>query len=477
MKLHLFTLSILLTLATSTYCQPPTEEKSQDKGKLAGINAHMSRYGTYLEKNRKLLYEELSVPVEVIQSYLEPWDLEDSETLSYPIAPNKSIEFSLLEADQAEALATASSEKSLNYPIPFTYFTHRVSEGRYLVRLYDQRALLINRKEEMDALKGIQIDLLDEMKISWRMPISEKVLTSFLADSSVIQLDTVLFGDLGGEVYEVPSGAFLWKSSGDDGAIQPMLFQTLAGLFYHINAKDKMQTEAAKFLVNQLVDGETPPSAYHFLFQLSKFQVKEIGTTHNGKDRPDLVDSLHKVMELENGKLLYYHPRYGFARVFEGEATYASYQEQMAALSVLPTTLMAEKLSDLEVTLKENKGSPSHLLEEELQYILSLTSENLDYSRESLIVIDEILKWNRNRVDRESLVLPMIAYLGGIHQKMSKGSWEWVESNLLERSIPQIKGKDGKKLALPIEALLEMLEPGGEIPNFYDWITAQQGQP
>lgn len=470
MKSLLLILSISLTLASQTFAQETPADKSQEKGKLAGINAHMSRYGTYFEKNRKFLYEELALPVPVVQAYLAPWESEVKPVLTCPVSPDQVIEVQVLDATDAESLSTPSAQKSLTYTIPFTYHTYLVSEGRYLVKLYDQRALLFSKKGDIEALKNVQIDLLDNGVISWHIPLDEATTAAFLEDASVEHWDSALFANQGAIVSQLPTGPFLLQTTTEE-ATSSFLFGTFAGLAKYLGVSEKMEVEATKFLTNQLVDGELPHTVDHFLYQLSKIQIKEISNIHGGKVRNDLADSLGNVIELREGKLLHYHPRYGFARVFTGEAAYANYLAQMDAVDALPTEQMNDLLTQFETRLEENHDRPSHLMKEELQVLLSLTDESLDYSIESLIVIDEVIKWNKEWLDKESLVLPMIAYIGTIQSKTSGGKWGWKEDEMVGRSLPFIEDKNGKEWPMPWDEMLEMLEPDGEILSFYDWYT------
>jgi hypothetical protein len=238
-----------------------------------------------------------------------------------------------------------------------------------------------------------------------------------------------------GQIYMLTTDELLFvPAKGQPG----ILFSDKISLLTHLNMLNFYESEASKYLSNQLVDGFILPGLEKRLLFLSEPQLRQVYLRHEAKDKKAYNDSLRQVIGLEGGGFLLWHTKYNYARYFLNEDELKGY---LAANNYVgqPELLMGAVIRQYGDSLVSYPGS----LVMKLYNNRLIEKEKLDYSLRSLDELSVALSWQRDKIYTAETALGMLAYTGEVLRKAKKGKWELVRDKNSGLLLPKIRaGQD-----------------------------------
>lgn len=425
--LHTQLLSILLLISLSLSAQPPQKQDSSGSA-FSRLGTHISGFGDFLEENKKVLYKRILLPEEDLSAYLEQSLQSLPEESKLHLTAETYYPLTYIPADLFEDLREINPTSPANaYRLAGTRACHLLRDGRYAFELYNGDALLVESLRDAKALKNLQLVRGAAGTTHWQMPLNESQTSNFLADGPELFEDTQIDS---GSIYLLTTEELLFvPEKGKPG----ILFSDKISLLTHLKMLSFYESEASKYLSNQLVDGNILPGLEERLIFLSEPQMKQVALRHDGKYVRPYQDSVRRVIRLDNNGFLLWHSRHQYARYFLDEPALTAYLSAQSYAGQ-PELLMEAVIRQYGDSLVNHPQT----LDINLPASSIIEKEKLDYSLKSLQEVAVALSWQRDKIYNEEVALGLLAYTGEVLRKVKKGKWALVEDENSGLLFPKI---------------------------------------
>jgi hypothetical protein len=392
-------------------------KEDSSRSKLAGINAHMSRFGSYMESHSEALYHEVFLVDSLLERYLSDLPLPGHEEEIISLSPEDSLTLDYMNSDlfaELKGLLDVSAPNK-NTQVAGTSATLYLNDGRVALQLYNGDALLLPGKGPLKAIKDLRVWPGPEDHVHWSLPLDSKQTEAWLASQpQLIELPLQARPD-SGLTYELPGRQVLFHDTLQN---KGFLYADLHSMLEAEKLIILYETEGVKWLTNQLVDGELPEALFARVFQLNKQQLKQVQLLHQAMPQKKLYTDDNKTYLLADGSLLCHNGTYGYARIFPDQAALQTYRQQQGN-ALVPSILYQELLRSqgdsllLKQTLQPSLGS-----------LLGIEAEALDGSEKSMQLIQEVMQWKKAQLSMKKLAIPLLLYVGESLKKQHGGAWQ-----------------------------------------------------
>lgn len=429
---HIPLLSFLILFSSSLLAQPPDKQDSSASA-FSRMGTHISGFRDYLEENKKVLYKRILLPEEELTAYLKQSLSNLPEESKLHLTAETQIALTYIPASLFEELREINPATLANtYRLSGTRACHSLKDGRYAFELYNGDALIVESAKDAKALKKLRLVRGAAGTTHWEMPLSETQTANFLNEGPELFEDTEIDS---GQIYMLTVEELLFiPAEGEPG----ILFSDKISLLTHLDMLSFYESEASKYLSNQLVDGDVLPGLEKRLIFLSEPQFKQVSLRNDGKIVSAYSDSLQQVRRLDAGSYLLWHPRYHYARYFLTEADLKNHLTSPDYVGQ-PELLMGAVIRQFGDSLVNHPKS----LDINLWASSLIEKEKLDYSLKSLDELSIALSWQREKIYTEEISLALLAYMGEVLCKAKKGKWELVTDENSGLQVPKIlSGKE-----------------------------------
>lgn len=425
-------LSFLLLLSFSLSAQPPGKQDSSSSA-FSRLGTHISGFGDFLAENKKVLYKRLLLPESELSAYLEQSLTNLPEESKLHLTAETHYALTFIPASIFEELREINPATPANtYRLSGTRACHSLKDGRYVFELYNGDALIVESLQAVKALQKLQLVRGAAGTTHWKMPLSEVQTANFLKEGPELFEEAEIDS---GQIYMLTTDELLFvPAKGQPG----ILFSDKISLLTHLNMLNFYESEASKYLSNQLVDGSILPGLEKRLIFLSEPQLRQVYLRHEAKDKKAYNDSLRQVIALEGGGFLLWHTKYNYARYFLNEDELKGYLSANNYIGQ-PELLMGAVIRQFGDSLVNHPFSlVRHLFDNGL-----IEREKLDYSLKSLDELSVALSWQRDNIYTAGTALGVLAYTGEVMRKAKKGKWELVRDKNSGLLLPKIRaGQD-----------------------------------
>ncbi len=427
-------LSLCFIAISSQLLGQPPQKKDSTSSAFSRLGTHISGFGDYIEEHKKILFKRILLPEPVLEAYVEQRLKNLPEESKIHLTENSFYQLTYIPAPIFEELREVNPSTPANlYRIAGSRACHALKDGRYAFELYNGDALIAMGLKEAKALQKLRIVRGPAGTAHWEMPLSQIQTDNFLHEGPELieenQIDS-------GKVYVLTSEELLFVPT---EASPGILFSDKISLLHHLDMLSFYESEASKYLSNQLVDGEILIGLEKRLIYLSEPQLNQVFLRHEAENMPSYSDEFKRVLKLGQNGFLLWHPTYNYARYFISEAdllAYVSSDDYSGQPELLFESVLRQYGDSLVAHAPEltNYLSASGTIEK----------EKLDGSLGSLDELATALNWQRSHLYQEEMALSVLAYTGEVLRKAKKGKWILKEDPKSKLLLPKIQSGKGQ---------------------------------
>jgi hypothetical protein len=408
--------------------QPPQKTDSV-KSAFSRMGTHISGFGDFVEENKKVLFKRILLSEEQMSAYLAQRLQSLPEESHLHLSEEKQYALTYIPASLFEDLLEVNpATPATKYRLAGTRFCHALKDGRYAFELYNGDALMVEGINEAKALQKLQPVQGAAGTTHWKMPLTTAQTEAFLADGPELWEESHIDS---GKIYTLTTEEILFVPSPEEAGI---LFSDQVSLLTHLDMLSFYESEASKYLSNQLVDGSILPGLEKRLIFLTEPQLRQVILRHECRASMKHQDSARQILRLGGGGYLMWHIDHHYARYFTQEVDLENY------LSTGDYDNQPEMLFDA-VIRQYGDSLVNHADELVLHLHASsiIEKEKLDYSLESLEELAVALSWQQKAIYSEDLALAMLAYTGEVLKRVKRGKWAQVKEEQTQMSLPVIQ--------------------------------------